>query len=363
MFNRMKKFFLKNENNSDSLQNEKDQTLNLKETSPISSDSDTELRRKFIFGTAVATGLAATEIVQAATWKKVSTASGSASGNVDVQALSGNTTLDSTHNGKLLSCTGTITLTLTSAVTLANGWWCYISNIGTGVITLSSGSANLYQIGGRSSWGVTSLTVPDTGTGNNLYNNGTVMVVCDGTNFNVNPIATAHGSQTFTASGTWVCPVGINTVWVTGIGGGGAGAASAAGTSNPTGGGGGSGDMVVRQRLSVVAGTSYTVTVGAAGGASSFGALLTLAAGGAGSTATGGGGGGSRGSDGNNGDNASSSGGNGGAGLFGGAARGGIAANGTAAPANTGAGGGGAGNSTIAYTGGAGGSGIVIVEW
>ena len=95
-------------------------------------------------------------------------------------------------------------------------------------------------------------------------------------------------SKTFTSSGSWICPAGINTVIVYGMGGGGAGEFGAIGESL-TGGHGGIGGCANNLQpviLSVVPGTSYPITVGAGGvmpnsalsgngGDTSFGALMT----------------------------------------------------------------------------------------
>ena len=43
--------------------------------------------------------------------------------------------------GTILRCTGTWTLALTSAATLASGWWCWVVNDGTGVITVDPSAA------------------------------------------------------------------------------------------------------------------------------------------------------------------------------------------------------------------------------
>lgn len=74
--------------------------------------------------------------------------------------------------------------------------------------------------------------------------------------------ALTHGSHFFTSSGTWTCPAGITTVFVTMVGGGGGGG----GSMNNYGMGGGAGAAsVLRARYTVVAGNNYTVTVGAKG--------------------------------------------------------------------------------------------------
>lgn len=47
--------------------------------------------------------------------------------------------------GRNLSCTGTITLSFSTAAALANGWYCYVQNNGNGVVTLDPNGAELVQ--------------------------------------------------------------------------------------------------------------------------------------------------------------------------------------------------------------------------
>jgi hypothetical protein len=64
--------------------------------------------------------------------------------------------------------------------------------------------------------------------------------------------------QSFTATGDWVCPTGVTEVeWLVVAGGGGGGGNVA--------GGGGAGGFRAGTGLSVTAGTTYTITVGAGG--------------------------------------------------------------------------------------------------
>lgn len=71
----------------------------------------------------------------------------------------------------------------------------------------------------------------------------------------------AATTDTFTATGSWVCPAGVISATVECWGGGGAGGGA---TGNPSAGGGGAGGQYVIKVVSVTPTTSYTVTVGAA---------------------------------------------------------------------------------------------------
>lgn len=75
--------------------------------------------------------------------------------------------------------------------------------------------------------------------------------------------------RTFTASGTFRPPTGTNLVLAIVVGGGGGGAG---GTSGTIGGGGGGGAAVAIQLVPVVAGSDYTVTIGAGGAGGASGA-------------------------------------------------------------------------------------------
>jgi hypothetical protein len=99
-------------------------------------------------------------------------------------------------------------------------------------------------------------------------------------------------TQIFTSTGTWVAPTGVETIDIFLVGGGGAGAGG--GSSSYRNGGGGGGGAVIERPLTVVPGTTYTVTIGAGGATNSgdslapngsnstFGALLTANGGGGG---------------------------------------------------------------------------------
>lgn len=98
------------------------------------------------------------------------------------------------------------------------------------------------------------------------------------------------GSAVFASSGSWTCPVGITSVYATGLGGGG-GAGAGSGPFGSAGSDGAAGGSASRKKVAVTPGANYTITIGAgggiglngsAGGSTSFGALLTIPGGGGG---------------------------------------------------------------------------------
>lgn len=54
-----------------------------------------------------------------------------------------NYTVSAGDHGKLIECTATLTLYLSAAATMADGWFCYISNTGTGMVTIDPSGAEL----------------------------------------------------------------------------------------------------------------------------------------------------------------------------------------------------------------------------
>lgn len=217
---------------------------------------------------------------------------------------------------------------------------------------------------------------------------------------------------TFNSSGSWTCPAGVTRVLVWGMGGG---ASGAGGFNSSNYGVGGVGQHLQAVILDVVPNTTYTITIGAGGtattsvngnpgGDTTFGALMTWA--GAPARVSGVTGGKAygifryrtivtasnqeayaAGGDGNtnpplygyparnglsaapglaSGSSYGGGGGMGGEGLGGNGGNGnssGVGSDGFAAAANTGAGGGGGGMGTSASSGGAGGSGQMIIMW
>ena len=85
--------------------------------------------------------------------------------------------------------------------------------------------------------------------------------------------AQPHDVQTFTTSGSWVCPYGVTSITVETWGGGGAGGAAFNGS--PVGGGGGGGSYKITTLVSVTFGTTYNYVVGAGGLGNNTGAGAT----------------------------------------------------------------------------------------
>lgn len=84
--------------------------------------------------------------------------------------------------------------------------------------------------------------------------------------------AAPSGTQTFTSSGSWTCPAGVGTVMFMICGGGGGGGNSTGAYTSIAGyGGGGGGASAYTFVSTVTAGTTYTITVGAGGVATSAG--------------------------------------------------------------------------------------------
>lgn len=77
------------------------------------------------------------------------------------------------------------------------------------------------------------------------------------------PSPAPSGKTIITTSGNWVCPTGVTQIDVLIIGGGGGGEYGSGG--NGSGGDGGGGGQVLRKVVAVTPGTSYPITIGAAG--------------------------------------------------------------------------------------------------
>lgn len=208
----------------------------------------------------------------------LSNCSGIPAGSVALSSRTSNTILAAGDKGGFIDITsGTFTQTFTAAATLGNGWWCYLRNSGTGVVTLDPNASEMID-------GLTSYP---------MYTGEVRLVQCTGSAFIT--VLVVGGMATFSAGGTFIMPPGTKNATVVAYGAGGNGGAGASGTYNgtlPSGGGaGGGGERVELNIASLAAGTSVTVTCGAApGGYTTFGTLLKAWGGGNGAAGVTGGG-------------------------------------------------------------------------
>ena len=188
-------------------------------------------------------------------------------------------TLIASDQGKLINCSGTFTLAVTAAATLGNGWWCYVRDTGTGVITLDPAGSETVD-------GVTSGQVRDT-----------ILLACNGTSFTAMKVGPRSVIDVLTSGTSWTAPLGVRRVRARGVGGGGGGGRGAGDTPTDMAcGGSGAGTFDVT--VTVTPGTAYTYAIGAAGTAAASGntagnagGATTLAVNGTTYTANGGNGG------------------------------------------------------------------------
>jgi hypothetical protein len=196
-----------------------------------------------------------------------------------VSAKTGAYTILTTDRGKLITGSGTFTITLPGASSAGAGWIVAVANIGTGSVTVSGAET----INGESS------NVLGANQSLLLISTGSVWVALGGG-------SGRYAQEIFTSSGSAAVPSWANAALVTARAGGGGGG----GSGLTMGQDGGIGGACVRQLVTgLTGGASVTVTIGAAGaagttssgtagGATSFGAHITLGggSGGAGSSGT-----------------------------------------------------------------------------
>ncbi len=191
------------------------------------------------------------------------------------KSKSGAYTAVAADSGVLLRLTGTWTLAFQAAATLADGWWAYLSNEGSGDIALDPNGAETID-------GLASFV---------MYPGEARLVFCTGTA--LKSLVLSPFYREFASSGTFTKPPGYRQfagmIW----GGGGSGGRN---LSSKIAGGGGGGGCTPFAVPAAAVGTTETVTVGAggaavanpsytdgnAGGNSSFGTLVVGYGGGAG---------------------------------------------------------------------------------
>lgn len=164
-------------------------------------------------------------------------------------ARSSGFTLDRTVYGRTIVCTGTFTITVDPAATLGSDFWCAIVNHGTGVITINANGSERIHLPGGPNGGLSSMALPWSGT-SGPTNVGAIVIASDGSALRVVSSSETHGRLFVTTTQDWICPLNVNTLFLSMVGGGGGGAT--------------------------------TVGPGSTGGPSSFGALVTVGGGGGG---------------------------------------------------------------------------------
>jgi hypothetical protein len=163
-------------------------------------------------------------------------------------ARTSNTILAAADLGAVIDITsGTFTQTFTAAATLGSGWWCYLRNSGTGVITVDPNSTETID-------GLTSYA---------MYPNECRLVMCDGTGFYT--LVLSPFFMVFGASATFVKPPGYTGFGGYLWGGGGSGAKGLTASLGGGGGGGGACFPFVLQASQIGATQSVTIAAAATG--------------------------------------------------------------------------------------------------
>ncbi len=177
-----------------------------------------------------------------------------------VSVRTSNTILGTADRAKFIDVSsGTFSQTFDAAATLGDGWWCYIRNRGTGVVTLDPNGSETID-------GATTLAM-DTGESR--------LIVCTGTGF----ITTRTDRQDFsrwtayTSTNTFTVPADVFAIRAYAFGAGGNGAAVA---GSPAGGGGGGG--CAYGTIPVTPGQSVTCTISAGVATVAIGATTYLTA-------------------------------------------------------------------------------------
>ena len=162
------------------------------------------------------------------------------------RAISVADTAIASDSGKHLVCTGAFTLSASASATLGNGWWCYVSNSGTGNITIDPNAAE---------------TVDGQTTGI-LYPGFVMLLQCNGSALFATKVAGSR-TEVLTSGTSWVCPMGVRAVNGRGCGAGGGGGRGSSGNQVYGGSAGGYAEWY----FSSAPGTAYSFVIGAGGSA------------------------------------------------------------------------------------------------
>lgn len=192
--------------------------------------------------------------------------------------ISADFTLTQAHAGYWMQFNAAgITVTLPTASTTANGSTFVLRNGSNAPGTIAC-PANTNIVAGMGQ-SLTSMTlnisevVELTASGSSFYvtNRSSTDSPLEAMN-RLNP----HGSQAFTASGSWVCPAGVTEITVAACGGGGGGAGGSGASDSGSGGGsgGGCGQFTLLAKFAVTPGETLNVVIGAGGSAGSAGAVV-----------------------------------------------------------------------------------------
>jgi hypothetical protein len=163
-------------------------------------------------------------------------------------ARTANTALAKSDIGAFIDiASGTFTQTFAACTALGNGWWCYLSNTGTGDITLDPNGAETID-------GLTSFV---------MYPGEVRLVQCDGVALRTVVINSFY--KVFATSGSWIKPPGYTTIEAR-IWAGGPSGAAAVSSSNMASGSGGAACVPLTE-IPARLPASVVVTVGAGGAA------------------------------------------------------------------------------------------------
>jgi hypothetical protein len=97
-----------------------------------------------------------------------SAAIATANANAAITVQSSDFTLTAAMTGKVMVCNTALAATLDPAATLGNGWYCWIKNVSTGIVTITAGGSELIE-------GLTTIPVTS---------GASIMLVSNGTGFN-----------------------------------------------------------------------------------------------------------------------------------------------------------------------------------